>query len=253
MRNAISIILALGAFNMIDAQAQGSKPTIVLVHGAFADASGWSDVIDRLQKRGYNAVAVQIPLSDLATDVTTTKRLVDAQPGDVVLVGHSYGGAVISGASAGDSKVKALVYISAFAPDANEPVGAIGAKYPEPPLNKALVPDAAGFAYIDTAKFHDAFAADLPVAKTRIMAVTQKPLSTRVFNESNPGAGWKTIPSWFLVAKQDHAINPDVERFYAKRANSKTHEVESSHVSFLSHPDVVTNLIIEAAISVTPK
>jgi pimeloyl-ACP methyl ester carboxylesterase len=201
MRNIIATILALAALNGLGAQARGAKPTIVLVHGAFADASGWSDVIDRLQKQGYNAVAVQNPLSSLATDVETTKRLVDAQPGDVVLVGHSYGGAVISGASAGDSKVKALVYISAFAPDANEPVGAIGAKYPAPLLNKSLVVDSAGFAYIDTAKFHASFAADLPVAKTRIMAVTQKPLSTGVFKESNSGAGWKTIRSWFLVSK----------------------------------------------------
>jgi len=233
--------------------ASTDKPTIVLVHGAFADASGWSDVIERLQKSGYNVVAVQNPLSSLATDVATTKRLVDAQPGDVVLVGHSYGGAVISGAAAGDAKVKALVYLSAFAPDANEPVGAIGAKYPAAPLSKALVVDKAGFAYIDTAKFHAVFAADLPVAKTRIMAVTQKPLSTKVFDESNPGAGWKTIRTWYLVAKQDQAINPDVERFYAKRAKAETIEVESSHVSFLSHPDVVTKLIIEAATAVTPK
>src|SRR5215813_6242778 len=151
MRNSIPAILILAAINVLGAQARGARPTIVLVHGAFADASGWSDVIDRLQKRGYNVVAVQNPLSSLATDVATTKRLVDAQPGDVVLVGHSYGGAVISGASAGDNKVKALVYISAFMPDANEPVGAIGAKYPAPPLNKALVVDSAGFAYIDTA------------------------------------------------------------------------------------------------------
>jgi len=253
MRNTIVAILALAVVNMLGAQPRDAKPTIVLVHGAFADASGWSDVIDRLQKRGYNVVAVQNPLSDLATDVATTKRLIDAQPGDVVLVGHSYGGAVISGASAGDSKVKALVYISAFAPDADEPVGAIGAKFPAPPLNKALVPDAAGFAYIDTAKFHGVFAADLPVAKTRIMAVTQKPLSTRVFEQSNSGAGWKTIRSWFLIAKQDQAINPDVERFYARRAKSETREVESSHVSFLSHPDVVAKLIIDAAVTVTPK
>src|SRR5262245_51947269 len=211
MRKTIFATLTLAAINVLGAQGHGTKPTIVLVHGAFADASGWSDVIDRLQKRGYDVGAVQNPLSSLATDVATTKRLVDAQPGDVVLVGHSYGGAVISGAAAGDAKVKALVYLSAFAPEANEPVGAIGAKYPAPPLNKALVPDAAGFAYIDTAKFHAVFAADVPVAKTRIMAVTQKPLSTKVFEESNQGAGWKTIRTWYLVAAQDQAINPDVE------------------------------------------
>jgi pimeloyl-ACP methyl ester carboxylesterase len=227
--------------------AQTPKPTIVLVHGAFADAAGWSDVISRLQQRGYNVVAVENTLTGLPADVATTKRVVDAQPGNVVLVGHSYGGAVISGASAGDSKVKALVFVSAFAPDANEPLKTVGAKFPPPPLNAALKPDAAGFLYIDTAKFHDAFAADLPVAQTRIMAVTQKPLAGAVFDQSSPGAGWKTIPTWFMVAKNDHAINPDAERFYAKRANAKTTEVESSHVIFLSHADAVVKVIVDAA------
>jgi pimeloyl-ACP methyl ester carboxylesterase len=224
-----------------------SKPTIVLVHGAFADAAGWSGIIDRLQKRGYNVVAVENTLTGLPQDVATTKRLVDAQPGNVVLVGHSYGGAVISGASAGDPKVKALVYVAAFAPDANEPIKAIGAKFPPPPLNAALKPDAAGFLTVDTAKVHDVFAADLPRSQTRIVAATQKPLIAAAFDQSNPGAGWKTIPSWFIVAKNDKSINPDVERFYAKRAKSTTTEVESSHVVFLSHPDTVVGVIVAAA------
>ena len=224
-----------------------AKPTIVLVHGAFADASGWSDVISRLQKRGYNVVAVENTLTGLPADVATTKRLVDAQAGDVVLVGHSYGGAVISGASAGDPKVKALVFVAAFAPDANEPLKAVGAKFSPPPLNAALKPDAAGFLYIDPAKFHGVFAADLPLAQTRIMAVTQKPLAGAVFDQANPGAGWKNIPSWYIVAKKDQSINPDAERFYAKRANATTTEVESSHVVFLSHPDTVVSVIVDAA------
>jgi len=224
-----------------------TKPTIVLVHGAFADAAGWSGIIERLQKRGYNVVAVENTLTGLPQDVATTKRLVDAQPGPVVLVGHSYGGAVISGASAGDPKVKALVYVAAFAPDANESLNAVGKKFPAPPLNAALKPDAAGFLYVDTAKVHETFAADLPVAQTRIVAATQKPLAAAAFDQTNPGAGWKTIPSWFIVAKNDKAINPDVERFYAKRANSKTTEVASSHVVFLSHPDTVVGVIVDAA------
>jgi pimeloyl-ACP methyl ester carboxylesterase len=224
-----------------------TKPTIVLVHGAFANASGWSGVIDRLQKEGYNVVAVENTLTGLAADVATTKRLVDAQPGSVVLVGHSYGGAVISGASADDPKVKALVYVAAFAPDANEPIKAVGAKFPAPPLNAALKPDAAGFLYVDTAKVHDVFAADLPRAQTRIVAATQKPLIGTAFDESNPGAGWKTIPSWYIVAKSDKSINPDAERFYAKRAKAKKTEIASSHVVFLSHPDEVVNVIVEAA------
>jgi len=116
-----------------------------------------------------------------------------------------------------------------------------------PPLNAALKPDAAGFLFVDTAKFHDLFAADIPRAQTRIAAASQKPLIATAFGESNPGAGWKNIPSWYIVAKNDRAINPDVERFYAKRAGAKTTEVASSHVVFLSHPDAVVNVIIEAA------
>jgi len=241
-------ILKVGLPVMLAATTQAqTKPTIVLVHGAFAAAAGWSGVIDRLQKRGYNVVAVENPLSGLPQDVATTKRLVDAQPGDVVLVGHSYGGAVISGASAGDPKVKALVFVAAFAPDSNEQLKAVGAKFPQPPLNAALKPDAAGFLFVDTAKFHEAFAADLPRSETRIAAASQKPLAGAVFDQSNPGAGWKNIPSWFMVAKNDKAINPEAERFYAKRANAKTTEVESSHVIFLSHPDAVVRVIVEAA------
>ena len=243
------IVQALLTLTLAATARAQTKPTIVLVHGAFADAAGWSDVIDRLQKRGYNVVAVENPLTGLAEDVATTKRLVDAQPGDVVLVGHSYGGAVISGASAGDPKVKALVFVAAFAPDENEPLKAVGAKFPQPALNAALRPDAAGFLFVDTAAFHDAFAADLPRAQTRIAAASQKPLVAAAFDQSNPGAGWKTIPSWYIVAKNDRAINPDAERFFAKRANAKTTEVESSHVVFLSHPDVVVNVIVDAATS----
>ena len=247
LRGLLPVALAVTA----GAQTAQSKPTIVLVHGAFADAASWSGIIDRLQKRGYNVVAVENTLTGLPQDVATTKRLVDAQPGNVVLVGHSYGGAVISGASANDPKVKALVYVAAFAPDANEPLKAVGAKFPAPPLNAALKPDAAGFLTVDTAKVHDVFAADLPRAQTRIVAATQKPLAAAVFDQSNPGAGWKTIPSWFIVAKNDKAINPDAERFYAKRANAKTTEVASSHVVFLSHPDTVVSVILDAATAVS--
>src|ERR1041384_5347376 len=146
---------------------QSAKPTIVLVHGAFADASGWSKVIAILQRDGYNVIAVQNPLTSLAADVETTKRVGAAQPGPVVLVGHSYGGAVITAAAAGSPSVKALVFIAAFAPDSGEPIGAFGEKYPAP-LGAALKADAAGFLWVDTAKFRDVFAADLPVSEARI-------------------------------------------------------------------------------------
>lgn len=228
------------------ASAAGSKPTIVLVHGAFADALGWQRLIPILQHDGYDVIAVEIPLASLAGDVETTKRFVDAVKGPVVLVGHSYGGGVITGAAAGSSNVKALVYLAAFAPEGGEPLGAFGEKYPVD-LNSALQPDSAGFLYVDRARFRELFCADLPVTDAKVAAATQKPLHNSVFAASVPVAAWKTIPSWYLVSQDDHAINPDLERFYAKRMNAKTSEVKSSHVAFISHPDVVAKLIEDAA------
>lgn len=228
-------------------RGQGTtRPTIVLVHGAFADATAWQAVVPLLQRAGYNVIAVQNPLTSLATDVATTKRAIDAQRGPVVAVGHSYGGAVITGAAAGNPNVKSLVYIAAFAPDAGEPVGAHNQQYPSD-LGKALVPDAAGFVYIDTAKYHDVFAGDLPVRQTRVMAVAQKPIVGSAFGEAVPTAAWRTIPSWYLVAQDDRAINPELERFYARRMKARTSEVKSSHLPFISHPQRVAALIVEAA------
>jgi len=228
------------------ASAAGSKPTIVLVHGAFADALGWQRLIPILQRDGYDVIAVEIPLASLAGDVETTKRIVDAVKGPIVLVGHSYGGGVITGAAAGSSNVKALVYLAAFAPEGGEPLGAFGEKYPVD-LNSALQPDSAGFLYVDRARFRELFCADLPVTDAKVAAATQKPVHNSVFGASVPVAAWKTIPSWYLVSQEDHAINPDLERFYAKRMNAKTSEVKSSHVAFISHPDVVAKLIEQAA------
>ena len=223
-----------------------AKPTIVLVHGAFADGTGWQRVIPTLQRDGYEVIAVQNPLASLAGDVETTKRVIDAQKGPVVLVGHSYGGAVITGAAAGSSNVKALVYLAAFAPEAGEPVGAFGEKYPVD-LNSALKPDSAGFLYVDRARFRELFCADVPATEARVAAATQKPIHNSAFGASVPQAAWKNIPSWYLVSQDDRAINPELERFYAKRMNAKTSEVKASHVAFISHPDVVARLIEQAA------
>ena len=225
-----------------------AKPTIVLVHGAFADGTGWQRVIPTLQRDGYEVIAVQNPLASLAGDVETTKRVIDAQKGPVVLVGHSYGGAVITGAAAGSSNVKALVYLAAFAPEAGEPVGAFGEKYPVD-LNSALKPDSAGFLYVDRARFRELFCADVPATEARVAAATQKPIHNSAFGASVPQAAWKNIPSWYLVSQDDRAINPELERFYAKRMNAKTSEVKASHVAFISHPDVVVRLIEQAAAS----
>jgi pimeloyl-ACP methyl ester carboxylesterase len=241
---AISFLFA-GA-TIATAQTAAAKPTIVLVHGAFADGSSWSRVIPLLEKDGYYVIAVQIPLSSLDDDIATTKRVIDAQKGPVVVVGHSYGGIVITGAAAGNPNVKALVYIAAFAPEANEPVGPLNDKYPSD-LGKALRPDAAGYLYVDRAQLHHVFAADVPAAEARVIAATQKPVNSTVFAATLPSPAWKTIPSWYLVARNDHAINPDLERFFAKRMKATTTEVASSHVPFLSHPKVVVRVIEDAA------
>lgn len=244
---AATTLLALGS-----ADAQSSKeggpavPTIVLVHGAFADASGWQDLVLLLQQDGFKVVAVQNALTSLAADVETTKRVIDAQTGPVVAVGHSYGGAVITGAAAGNPNVKALVYIAAFAPEPGEAVGAFLDKYPSD-LGTSLVPDSAGFVYIDVAKYHDVFAGDIAKRQTQAMAVTQKPISSKIFQQSGQEAAWISIPSWYMVAQQDKALSPELQRFYARRINARAIEIKSSHLPFISNPGEVAKLVGEAA------
>jgi pimeloyl-ACP methyl ester carboxylesterase len=241
----LTLILSLAAVGV--AHAQTSKPAIVLVHGAFVDGSSWARVIPLLENDGYTVIAVQNPLTSLADDIATTKRVIEAQKGPVVVVGHSYGGAVITAAAAGNANVKSLVYVAAFAPDTDEVLSAPGAKFAAPALSSALVPDAAGFLYVDRAKFQDVLCKDVPAADARVAAATQKPVSGSVFTASVPGCAWKTIPSWYIVATEDRAINPDLERFYAKRIGATTTEIQSSHVPFLSHPREVVKVIEAAA------
>jgi pimeloyl-ACP methyl ester carboxylesterase len=223
-----------------------TKPTIVLIHGAFADGTSWQHVIPLLEQNGYSVLAVQIPLSSVPDDVATTKRAIDFVKGPVVLVGHSYGGVVITGAGAGAPNVKALVYIAAYAPEVNETIGATTAAYAATPLAGALTPDSGGYLYINRDKFHSSFCADVPDAEARIMAVVQKPLNASAFGATLDNVAWKTIPSWYLVSQDDKAINPDQERFYAKRMKATTREVKSSHVSMVSHPADVAKLIEDA-------
>ena len=244
----LALLLSLASIS--SAAADTLKPTIVLVHGAFADGSSWAKVIPILDGDGYNVIAVQNPLTSLADDIATTKRVIDAQKGPIVVVGHSYGGAVITAAAAGNPNVKALVYVAAFAPEVDEVLSAPGANFDPPPLSSALVPDAASFLYVDRAKFHDAICKDVPVAEARVIAATQKPVAGSVFTASVPGGAWKTIPSWYIVASEDRAINPQLERFYAKRIGATTTEIRSSHVPFVSHPKEVAK-VIEAAATAT--
>ena len=226
--------------------AVSTKPTIVLVHGAFADGSCWSKVITVLEQDGYDVIAVQNPLTSFADDVATTRRVIDAQPGPVVLVGHSYGGAVITSAAVGASNVKSLVYVAAFGPDGGELIGPLLEKYPSK-IGAALVPDAAGFLYIDRTQFKEVFAADVSDRERNVMAATQKPIKGDIFGHVFDAPAWKLIPSWYLVASDDQAINPNLERMFAKRMGATTREVKSSHVPYMSKPYVVVDIIEEAA------
>jgi pimeloyl-ACP methyl ester carboxylesterase len=228
-------------------QSSNSKPSIVLVHGAFADATSWQHVIPLLERDGYPVSAVQIPLSSLADDVAMTKRMIDAQKGSVVVVGHSYGGNVITGAAAGNSRVKALVYVNAFAPDVGEKTSDLNGRYAAAPLSTAIVSDPANFLYVDRQKFHNLFAQDVSETEARVMAATQKPIASAAFDQSVKAIAWKTIPSWYLVTQNDRAINPKLQRFMAQRIGAKTTEVNSSHVPFISHPKEVVKLIEAAA------
>jgi pimeloyl-ACP methyl ester carboxylesterase len=226
------------------------KPSIVLVHGAFADGTGWQRVIPLLEQEGYLVTALQNPLTSLADDVATTCRVVNSQPGPVVLVGHSYGGAVITAAASEMPQVKTLVYIAAFAPDNGESVGKLLGSMAPSAIGPALVPDAGGFLGIDRARFHEVFAQDLSPVEATLMAATQKPIAGPIFETPVMGAAWQKLPTWYMVATSDRAINPDLERFFAKRMRARTTEVQSSHVPFLSRPAQVAAFILEAACSV---
>ncbi len=227
--------------------SNSNKPSIVLVHGAFSDGSSWKKVIPILEEEGFTVTAVQNPLRSLAEDVATTKRVIEAQKGDVVLVGHSYGGSVITDAAAGSDKVKALVYVAAFAPEAGETVGGLLGKFPPAALGTALAPDSASFLYIDRTKFHHVFAEDVPEREASVMAATQKPIAASAFSESTTSATWKIIPSWYVVTTLDHAVNPELQRFMAKRIGVQTTEVKASHVPFLSQPEEISKVIKAAA------
>jgi pimeloyl-ACP methyl ester carboxylesterase len=204
-----------------------------------------------LERAGYPVFAVQNPLSGLVADVATTKRVLDAEAklGPVIAVGHSYGGAVITGA-ADNANIKALVYIAAFAPEVGEPIGTYLGTYPTE-LGQILRPDDAGFVYLARERFRAVFAADVDYTTARVMAAAQKPAFGEIFGEAPAIAAWKTIPSWYMVAKNDKALSPDMERFFAARMQAKTVEVDASHVAYISRPDAVFKLIDKAARAVT--
>jgi pimeloyl-ACP methyl ester carboxylesterase len=232
-----------------------AQPTVVLVHGAFADASSWNGVIERLQAQGLEVTAPAIPLRGISIDSAYTASVLEQIPGPVLLVGHSYGGAVITNAAAKAGNVIGLVFVAAFAPDEGEALGEVEAGSKDSVLNSALVPhhfpsgnggDKAVEFAIDPAKFRDAFAADLPDEQTALMAATQRPVAESAFSERNGPPAWKDRPSWAVVATGDKAAGADVIRSMAKRAGATITELEGSHVIMVSQPEAVTNLILEA-------
>ena len=245
MKTLKTAVVAM-AFSLCAATA-GAAPVknIVLVHGAFADGSSWSRVIPILQAKGYNVTAVQNPLTSLADDVAATNRALAQQDGPTILVGHSWAGVVITEAGM-DPKVAGLVYVAAFAPDEGEAVGELGKAYPPPPALAAPIVDKEGFMSLPVDAFLK-FGSDLPVSEARVAAATQGPINASAFGAKVSAVAWKKNPSWYIVSKLDTAIAPDEERFFAKRMNAKTTELNASHVSMLSQPKAVAAVIMDAA------
>jgi pimeloyl-ACP methyl ester carboxylesterase len=234
-----------------------AAPTVVLVHGAFADASSWNGVIERLQKKGVEVTAPANPLRGISSDSAYIAGVFEEISGPVVAVGHSYGGAIITNAAAQVDNVAALVYVAAFAPEDGEALGEAEAGSKDSVLMSALVPlhypanggQATEFA-IDPEKFRDAFAADLPAAETAVLAATQRPVAEAAFSERTGSPAWKNLPSWAVVAKGDRAAGADVIRSMAERAGSTISELEGSHVIMISQPAAVTEVIMEAVAAV---
>lgn len=227
-------------------QAQEEAKNVVLVHGGFVDGSGWRKVHDILEKDGYHVTIVQNPTTTLADDVAYTKRAIAAQDGPVVLVGHSYGGVVISEAG-NDAKVQSLVYIAAFAPDTGESVQKLIANPPPGAPQPPILPPQDGFLFLDRAKFAAAFAGDVPADEARFMADSQVPWGVQALGGEVTAPAWKSKPSWYLVTTQDRMIPPPAQQQMAKRAGATVVEAAGSHSIFVSKPKAVAEIIEQAA------
>lgn len=255
MRKITAILSVAGALlGCSVASAQEIKSTIVLVHGAFAESSSWNNVIQVLEGHGYTTVAIANPLRSVSGDATAIGSILSSIKNPIVLVGHSYGGSVISAAANGHSNVKALVYVGAFAPDRGETAFGLSGKFPGSTLGLALDapvahPGGAMDLYVRRDKFHAQFAADVSEAEAKLMAATQRPIAEAAGNEPSPEPAWKNIPSWFVYGDQDRNIPPRTLAFMAERANSKETVViaGASHVAMVSHPKAVAALIERAA------
>ena len=225
--------------------ATSTNTTIILVHGGWADGSSWGKVITILKNAGHRVIAVQLPLHNSADDIATVKRAIELAGGPVLLVGHSYGGFVITNAAYNNPNVTGLVYVAAFAPDEGESLGTFVTPAMLPP--GILILDSAGMSYINPDMFHDAFAQDVNMTEADIMAIAQKPFNQSIFTEPSGPPAWKQLKTWYQVSDSDHMIPPDTQRMFAQRMNATTISIDTSHASYVAHPDEIAQLILDAA------
>ncbi|MFD1703970.1 alpha/beta fold hydrolase [Methylopila henanensis] len=250
-RRTFSTLLAAGAVSAASVGRSRAAPAapaarnVVLAHGLYADGSSWIEVVARLQAAGLNVTSVQNPLTSLAEAVSSVKRVLARQDGPTVLAGHSFGGMIISEAG-DDPKVSALVYVAARAPDAGEDFAALAKAYPRPPVADGLVFDGEEGRLSEKAFIHD-FAGDLPAERAKALYAVQQPFQKALLQERTRQAAWRSKPSFYAVATEDRTINPDLQRFMAKRMDARTVEVKASHVAMISQPDAVAALILDAA------
>lgn len=246
---ALAAALLAAPFGTIEAHAQAAPPVaaknVVLVHGAWADGSSWGEVIPLLQKAGLNVTAVQNPLSSLADSVAATRRVIDRQDGPTVLAGHSWSGTVISELGV-NPKVSALVYVAARAPDAGEDFVELSKKFPTGPV-RAGIQTYDGYTRLSEDSFLKYFANGVPETKAKELYAVQGDTAASIFGDKTTAAGWHTKPTYYAVSKDDQTINPDLERFLAKRMNAKTIEVDAGHLSMVSQPRAIADLILQAA------
>jgi pimeloyl-ACP methyl ester carboxylesterase len=226
------------------------RPNIVLVHGAWADGSCWSEVIERLQTDGFSVRAPQFPMSSLAEDVARLRQVLEFQEGATIVVGHSYGGQIMTALGTNAPNVVGLVYVAAFGLDEGESLGALLSQGPVTPALAHLFTDARGFGWLSEEDFVEHFAADVDRSRARVMWAVQQALASSAFTDVMGPPAWKSLPTWYLVAQNDEALPPDAERQFAARMGATTVEIPSSHVAMVSHPTKVAELIEQAAESV---